>query len=305
MAIAIEEARVGHGGPPEVSHPARAAARRLRELTAEIASTFDPTGLLPLEAKTTLEDLSAVAKMSGTLVALAAKAVSDASAYERGQDRSAEHFVSRTLGTSVKDARDLLETAEALGSLPATEEAARRGELSSDQAQAVTRGASADPRSEDRLLETARRGSLGELKDEARRVRFTAEPDPEVRIGSKAFNARAETVATKPMFRQAFRKHRALVPVDGFYQWRRSESGKQPFFFSRADGKLTVFAGLWEYWEREGNGLYTCSIITTDAGEDIEDVHDRMPGEVGARRGFGVTLAWRSRRRAASEGCLK
>ena len=97
------------------------------------------------------------------------------------------------------------------------------------------------------------------------------------RIGSKAFNARAETVATKPMFRQAFRKHRALVPVDGFYEWRRSESGKQPFFFSRADGELTVFAGLWECWEREGNGLYPCSNITTDAGEDMEDVHDRMP----------------------------
>jgi putative SOS response-associated peptidase YedK len=79
------------------------------------------------------------------------------------------------------------------------------------------------------------------------------------------------------MFRQAFRKHRALVPVDGFYKWRRSESGKQPFFFSRADGELTVFAGLWEYWEREGNGLYTCSIITTEAGEDMEDVHNRMP----------------------------
>ncbi len=67
------------------------------------------------------------------------------------------------------------------------------------------------------------------------------------------------------------------MPVDGFYEWRRSESGKQPFFFSRADGELTVFAGLWEYWERAGNGLYTCSIITTEAGEDMEEVHNRMP----------------------------
>jgi len=181
MVMTSEDRRADHGGPPELSHPARAAARLLRELTAEIASAFDPTGLVPLEAKETLEDLSAVAKMSGTLVALAAKQVSDASAYERGQDRSADHFVSRTPGTSVRSARDLLETAEALRSLPATETAARRGELSGDQAQAVTRAASADPRAEGRLLETARQGSLGELKDEARRIRFAAEPDAEAR----------------------------------------------------------------------------------------------------------------------------
>ncbi len=89
--------------------------------------------------------------------------------------------MSRTLGTSVRHARDLLETAEALQSLPATEAAARRGELSGDQAQAVTKGASADPRAEGRLLDTARRSSLGELKDEARRIRFASEPDPEAR----------------------------------------------------------------------------------------------------------------------------
>ncbi len=107
--------------------------------------------------------------------------MSDTSAFQRGQDRSADHFVSRTLGTSVRHARDLLETAEALRSLPATEAAALRGELSADQAQAITKAASADPKAEGRLLETARRSSLGELKDEARRVRFSAEPDPEAR----------------------------------------------------------------------------------------------------------------------------
>ena len=136
---------------------------------------------MPVEAKETLEDLSAVAKMSGALVALVAKAVKDARAFEPAQDRSADHLVSRTLGTSVKNARDLLETAEALQSLPATEAAARRGELAADQAQAIAKGASADPKVEGRLLDTARRGSLGELQDEARRVRFSAEPDPEAR----------------------------------------------------------------------------------------------------------------------------
>ena len=81
----------------------------------------------------------------------------------------------------MQQARDLLETAQSLQALPATEAAARRGELSGDQARAVTRGATADPRAEGRLLEAARRGSLGELKDEARRIRFGAQPDPEAR----------------------------------------------------------------------------------------------------------------------------
>ena len=98
------------------------------------------------------------------------------------------------------------------------------------------------------------------------------------RIGSKAFNARAETVADKPMYRSAFRKHRALVPVDGFYEWQRNEHrGKQPYYFTRADCQLAVFAGLWEYWERAGQSLWTCTIITTDANPDMESIHNRMP----------------------------
>ncbi len=101
------------------------------------------------------------------------------------------------LGTSVQHARDLLETAEALQSLPATEAAARRGELSGDQAQAVTKGASADPESEGRLVETARRACLGELKDEARAVRFGPEPDPEAEKDLRAALA-AHKVAGAP-----------------------------------------------------------------------------------------------------------
>lgn len=97
------------------------------------------------------------------------------------------------------------------------------------------------------------------------------------KIGSRAFNARADTVAQKPMFRSAFRSKRCLVPVDGFYEWKREGADKRPYFFTRADENLTVFAGIWEFWEREGHGLWTCSIITTDASPDMEDVHNRMP----------------------------
>ncbi len=153
----------------------------LRASVLSLAQRFDPAGLRPVELAEALQATTVTRNALGTIEALVAKAIKDASAFERGQDRSADHFVSRTLGTSVKNARDLLETAEALQSLPATEAAARRGELSGDQAQAVTRGASADPKAEGRLLETARQGSLGELKDEARRVRFAAAPDPEAR----------------------------------------------------------------------------------------------------------------------------
>ena len=153
----------------------------LRASILSLAQRFDPAGLRPVELAQALRATTVTRNALGTIEALVAKAIKDASAFERGQDRSADHFVSRTLGTSVKNARDLLETAEALQSLPATEAAARRGELSGDQAQAVTKGASADPKAEGRLLETARRGSLGELKDEARRVRFAAAPDPEAR----------------------------------------------------------------------------------------------------------------------------
>ena len=80
------------------------------------------------------------------------------------------------------------------------------------------------------------------------------------------------------MYRSAFRKHRALVPVDGFYEWQHNEHrGKQPYYFTRADCQLAVFAGLWEYWERAGQSLWTCTIITTDANPDMESIHNRMP----------------------------
>ncbi len=113
--------------------PTRPAAGRPSDLAAswraEIASSFDPTGLVPLEAEGTLEDAARqLPRCRRRWSPWRPKTVSDASAFERGQDRSADHFVSRTLGTSVKNARDLLETAEALQSLPATEAAARRGD---------------------------------------------------------------------------------------------------------------------------------------------------------------------------------
>jgi len=99
-------------------------------------------------------------------------------------------------------------------------------------------------------------------------------------FGARTFNARAESVAHKPTFRSAFRRRRCLVPVDGFYEWRRDT--KQPYYFSRWDGSVLALAGLWETWRGEdarGRDLTldTVTVITTDANLDVAPVHPRMP----------------------------
>ena len=97
-------------------------------------------------------------------------------------------------------------------------------------------------------------------------------------IGTRMINARAETVATKPSFRSAFRQRRCLVVADGFYEWQKLERRKQPHYIRLRDGKPFAFAGLWERWNKgEGGPLDTCTIITTSPNELIENLHDRMP----------------------------
>jgi len=99
----------------------------------------------------------------------------------------------------------------------------------------------------------------------------------------RLFNARAETVTTRPAFRAAFEGRRLAVVADGFYEWRKGPGRlRQPYFFSRADGEPMTMAGLWEVWRdpAEGTGapwLRTCTIITTRAGRDMAGIHDRMP----------------------------
>ena len=102
-------------------------------------------------------------------------------------------------------------------------------------------------------------------------------------ISSKTFNARAETVASKPSFRAAFKSRPLLIPVDGFYEWHRSTAGKpQPHYFSRADGEPLVFAGLHEWWRQPDApdatpAVTSATVITTEAGDDMDQIHDRMP----------------------------
>ncbi|MDQ2915919.1 MAG: SOS response-associated peptidase [Pseudomonadota bacterium] len=97
-------------------------------------------------------------------------------------------------------------------------------------------------------------------------------------IGARMINARAETVAVKSAFRNAFARHRCLVPVNGFYEWQRMHSGKQPLHIGMPDGRPFGLAGLYERWlSPEGEVLDTCTIVTTSACESLRVVHERMP----------------------------
>jgi putative SOS response-associated peptidase YedK len=97
------------------------------------------------------------------------------------------------------------------------------------------------------------------------------------------FNARAETVADKPMFRDAFRRQRCIIPASGYYEWRQTQggkpSGRQPWYISAADGGVLSFAGLWDRWTdpQSGQPLISCTIIVTDANAFTRPIHDRMP----------------------------
>jgi putative SOS response-associated peptidase YedK len=101
--------------------------------------------------------------------------------------------------------------------------------------------------------------------------------------GSRLFNARSETVATKASFREAFRERRIIVPADGFYEWRKTKTGaRQPHYFTRVDGAPMAFAGLAERWRPKGAPkgtpyLRSCTVITAPGGADMDGIHDRMP----------------------------
>jgi putative SOS response-associated peptidase YedK len=102
---------------------------------------------------------------------------------------------------------------------------------------------------------------------------------PDLKIGYSTINARAETVDTKPTFREAFRKRRCLVPASGYYEWKATESGKQPIYFTPAEGEATTwtFAGLWERWERAGQTVESFTIVVGPGNELAKPIHDRMP----------------------------
>lgn len=98
------------------------------------------------------------------------------------------------------------------------------------------------------------------------------------KIGSKMINARAETVSEKPAFKRLLKSKRCIIPADGFYEWKKDGTSKQPYRILMSDGSLISFAGLYDTWEDpEGKKLSTCTIITTTPNSLMEGIHDRMP----------------------------
>jgi putative SOS response-associated peptidase YedK len=96
------------------------------------------------------------------------------------------------------------------------------------------------------------------------------------KVGNRMINARAETVAEKPSYRKAFQERRCLIVADGFYEWQKTDNGKQPFYIRMEDESPFAFAGLWESWQN-GREIRSATIITTDANDVVGPIHNRMP----------------------------
>jgi putative SOS response-associated peptidase YedK len=107
--------------------------------------------------------------------------------------------------------------------------------------------------------------------------------------GPRPINARVETLQDKPAFAEALSRRRVIIPADGFFEWRLTETGKQPYFISARDGEPLALAGLWDRWSGpDGTDLLTCTIVTTPANGLVAPLHDRMPAILPA----GAWSAW-------------
>ena len=100
----------------------------------------------------------------------------------------------------------------------------------------------------------------------------------EPRAQFSTINARAESIAKSPVFRGPFKSRRCLVPASGFYEWQRTSEGKQPFCIRLKGDELFAFAGLYDIWrDKEGNELYSYTVITTTPNDLVASIHNRMP----------------------------
>ena len=97
-------------------------------------------------------------------------------------------------------------------------------------------------------------------------------------IGTRTLNARSETVTTTPAFRESIRRKRCLIPADGFYEWQKMGSVKQPYCFEVGEGDVFALAGLWDEWTSpDGEIIESCTILTTEPNTLVSDLHNRMP----------------------------
>jgi putative SOS response-associated peptidase YedK len=96
-------------------------------------------------------------------------------------------------------------------------------------------------------------------------------------IGNQLINARSESAASKPTFRDSFRRRRCLIAADGFYEWKKIGKQKQPYLIRMPDNRPFAFAGLWDRWGEGDERFESCTILTTAANEQLRELHDRMP----------------------------
>ena len=99
----------------------------------------------------------------------------------------------------------------------------------------------------------------------------------DLKLGAKMINARSETVHEKPAFRSAFRRRRCVVPVNGWFEWRRENGEKQPYWLRPAGDEVFSLAGLWERWEKGEEPVETFTVLTTAASTALADIHHRQP----------------------------
>jgi len=120
---------------------------------------------------------------------------------------------------------------------------------------------------------------LNTQPDELTLVRWGLVPSwaKDINTPYSMINARAETLLEKPSYKGLVRHKRCLIPADSFYEWKKVGKGKEPYRIMLKDEGLFAFAGLWDCWEKDGNELYSCTIITTSANDLVKDIHDRMP----------------------------
>jgi putative SOS response-associated peptidase YedK len=157
--------------------------------------------------------------------------------------------------------RPASELAEIFGAEPLSDDLGQRFNIApTDEAAVVVQ------RDERRAITAYRWGLIPHWADQAK-------------VGSRMFNARAETLVTSPAFRDAFIRKRCLVPVDSFYEWKREGTIRQPYRVVRRDGAALVLAGLWSGWRDPATDAVrrTFTIITTTPSEALADLHDRMP----------------------------
>lgn len=97
------------------------------------------------------------------------------------------------------------------------------------------------------------------------------------KIGYKMINARSESAHQKPSFKKLMARKRCLIVADSFYEWKKEDTSKQAKRIQMQDRNLFAFAGLWDKWQQAGEELFTCTMLTTDSNEFMQDIHHRMP----------------------------